>query len=270
MKADLHNHTIYSDGIKTCRELVDLAVSKGLDVIALTDHDSVFGVDEAYEYGKTQGLYVLKGMELSTFHKGQTVHIVALFKENVMPKEMYEFSKSIIDGRINRARKMMENIERIFNVNVNYDLLFKNSTIITRGNMFRCILESNPGIDIKDANFMVSNDSPAYIPSGKTSTLDGLNFLHQYGALCILAHPTDICDELKEEIIALGFDGIESRYPTNKAFEEEYFDNLANKYNLFKSAGSDYHGDQNHAMIGTCTLNSQEFDVIKQKLNLRM
>ena len=270
MKVDLHNHTLYSDGVKTCKELVDLAIEQGLDVIALTDHDSVFGVDETYEYGKEKGLFVLKGLELSTFHKGQTVHIVALFKENNVPSSMYEFSKSIIDGRINRARKMMENIESIFNVNVNYDILFNNATIITRGNMFRCILESNPGIDIKEANFMVSNDSPAYIPSGKTSTVDGLAFLKKHGAICILAHPTDIKDGLKEEIISLGFDGIESRYPTNKPGEEEYFDKLAVKYNLFKSAGSDYHGDPNHAMVGTCTLNEEEFNVIKQILNLRM
>ena len=267
MKIDLHNHSRYSDGINTVKELVDLAKEKGLDCFALTDHDSVFGVEEAYEYGKTQNLLVLKGVELSTYHKGQTVHIVALFKNNIMPKEMFDFSKSIIDGRINRAKKMMENIERIFGVNIDYDTLFNGATIVTRGNMFRCILSSNPGIDPEKASFMVSDNSPAYIPAGKTSTVDGLAFLKKLNAITILAHPT-LIKNYREEIMGLGFDGIEARYPDNLEGEEEYFINYAKEHGMFISAGSDYHGDIKHAMIGTSTLNEEEFLPIKKLLEI--
>ena len=96
MKIDLHNHSKYSDGVLSVKELLNLAKEKKIDIMGLTDHDSVFGVDEAYTYGKEVGVKVLKGMELSTFHKGQTVHIVCYFKNNVIPKELYEFSQNMM------------------------------------------------------------------------------------------------------------------------------------------------------------------------------
>ena len=89
MKIDLHNHSKYSDGVLSVKELLNLAKEKKIDIMGLTDHDSVFGVDEAYTYGKEVGVKVLKGMELSTFHKGQTVHIVCYFKNNVIHNELY-------------------------------------------------------------------------------------------------------------------------------------------------------------------------------------
>lgn len=269
MKFDLHNHSRYSDGLHTVKEVIDLASKQGLDGMALTDHDSVFGVDEAYTYGKEKGIFVVKGLELSTYYKNQTVHIVALFKKNIVPKEIYDFSKNVIDTRLARARKMMENIKRIFNVNVDFDLLFNNATIVTRGNMFQCLIKSNPGYDVDKLNYMVSNDSEAYIPASKLDTVDGLKMLKENNAICILAHPTEIKNrQLLDEIASLGFDGIEARYPKNLENEEEEFTALAKKYNLFVSAGSDFHGDVKHAMIGTSTLDFDEFQIILEKLQL--
>ena len=126
---------------------------------------------------------------------------------------------------------------------------------------------SNPGIDPEKASFMVSDNSPAYIPAGKTSTVDGLLFLKSLNAITILAHPT-LIKNYREEIMELGFDGIEARYPDNLEGEEEYFINYAKEHGMFISAGSDYHGDIKHAMIGTSTLNEEEFLPIKKLLEI--
>ncbi len=258
MKFDLHNHSTYSDGKLSVKELIERAKNKGLTGLALTDHDCVFGLEEAYEEAQKNGLYLLKGVEISTFYKGETVHIVTFFKNNIVPKEMYEYSHQLVETRINRAKKMLKNIEDIYNVRIDYDYLFKNGTVITRGNMFQAIMHSNEGIDRDEASFMVSNESKAYIPASKLNTVDGLQMIHKCGGIAILAHPTLVKKEYLEEILSLGFDGIESRYPLNKDGEEEYFRNLAIKYNLVNSAGSDYHGDFKHADIGTSTLNLDE------------
>lgn len=268
MKIDLHNHSKYSDGLYTVKEVLNFAKENGVTIMGLTDHDSCFGCDEAYEEGEKIGIKVLKGMEVSTFYKGQTVHIISYFKNNILPKEAYEFSKNIIDTRINRAKKMMENIQNYYNVNIDFDYLFKDSCIVTRGNMYQCILHSNPGIAHEEAHKMVSDDSPCYIPASKLDTISGLEILRKMGAFTILAHPTLIKEELLSEIVSLGFDGIEARYPLNKSGEEDKFKDIAHKNNLIISAGSDFHGDDKHAMIGTSFLNYEEFKVIKEKLEL--
>ncbi len=268
MRMDLHNHSRYSDGLYTVKEVIEIAKKQNIDVMALTDHDSVFGVDEAYDLGKKAGVKVLKGLELSTFYKGNTVHIVTLFKKNIVPKEMYDFSQNIIDVRHDRCIKMMENIRNIYGVKTDMDYLFKDSTIITRANMYQCLIHSNPNISHEEAHMMVSDKSPAYIPSTKLDTVSGLKMLKELDCVAILAHPTLIKRELVEEIVKLGFDGIEARYPLNKENDFEYFSNLAKKYSLFISAGSDFHGDDRHAMIGTSVLNEEEFKPILKKLEL--
>lgn len=268
MKIDLHNHSKYSDGLYTVKEVLNFAKENGVTIMGLTDHDSCFGCDEAYLEGEKLGIKVLRGMEVSTFYKGQTVHIVCYFKNNILPKEAYEFSKNIIDTRINRARQMMENIKNYYNINIDFDYLFKDSCIVTRGNMYQCILHSNPGISHEEAHKMVSDNSPCYIPASKLDTISGLEMLRKMGAFTILAHPTLIKKELLNEIVSLGFDGIEARYPLNKDGEEQMFKEIALKNNLVISAGSDFHGDDKHAMIGTSYLNYDEFKIIKDILEL--
>lgn len=268
MRIDLHNHSKYSDGLYSVKEVIEFAKKENVDVFALTDHDSVFGVDEAYEIGALNGIKVLKGMELSTFYKGNTVHIVTLFKHNIVPKELYDFSQNIIDVRNNRCIRMMENIRNIFGVKTDMEYLFKDATIITRANMYHCLVHSNPNLSHEEAHMMVSDKSPAYIPSTKLDTESGLKMLRKLDCITILAHPTLIKRDIVEEIIKLGFDGIEARYPLNKENDFEYFSNMAKKYNMFISAGSDFHGDDTHAMIGTSVLNEDEFKIILQKLEL--
>lgn len=268
MRIDLHNHSKYSDGLYSVKNLIEIAKKQKVDVLALTDHDSVFGVDEAYEIGAQYGIKVLKGMELSTFYKGNTVHIVALFKHNIVPKELYDFSQNIIDIRNNRCIKMMENIRNIYKVKTDMDYLFKDATIITRANMYQCLIHSNPNLTHEEAHQMVSDKSPAYIPSTKLDTVSGLKMLRELDSIAILAHPTLIKRDIVEEIVKLGFDGIEARYPLNKENDFEYFADLAKKYNMFISAGSDFHGDDRHAMIGTSVLNEAEFKIILNKLEL--
>ncbi|MDE7106223.1 MAG: PHP domain-containing protein [Anaeroplasmataceae bacterium] len=143
MKIDLHNHSTYSDGLFTPKQLVDIAKKEGVDCFALTDHDSVFDCDEIQKYAKEAGLFVLSGMELSTEYKGYSVHIVCLFKNNSVPKEVMDFSCKKKEERKIRAIQMMERIRDIYYVKVDIEALLKENEVITRANMGYNIAKCN-------------------------------------------------------------------------------------------------------------------------------
>lgn len=270
MKIDLHNHSIYSDGLLSPQELVELAKKENVDCFALTDHDSVFGCEEIQAFAKEKGVYVLSGMELSTDYKGYSVHIVCLFPENKVPKKLVEFSNQKKEERKERAIQMMKKIQQIYQVKIDLDSLLTENEVITRANMCYNIAKCN-SISEKEAEVYVDRKSKAYIPSTKLSTAKGLQFVKNVGCLTILAHPCLLPRSIVEEIIDLGFDGIEVRYPKNKEEDEAYFSALAKRYHLFPSAGSDFHGDHGtkHAMIGTSTLSEKEFEPIRERLGLK-
>ena len=270
MKIDLHNHTTYSDGLYTPKELVEIAKREGVDCFALTDHDSVFGCDEIQSYAKEAGLHVLSGMELSTDYKGHSVHIVCLFKNNIVPQELMNFSFQKKEERKDRAIKMMEKIKEIYQVKIDLKALLEENEVITRANMCYNIAKCNQ-ISEREAEIYVDKNSKAYISSTKLTVEEGLKMVKRVGCFTILAHPCLLPKSIVEEIVFLGFDGIEVRYPKNQEGDEAYFKELASKYNLLISAGSDFHGDHGtkHAMIGTSTLTQEEFLPIQERLGLK-
>ena len=266
MRIDLHNHTKHSDGVLSSEELLNRAIKNKVDIFALTDHDSVFGCDEIEELAKNTNVKIIKGMELSTNFDGESVHIICLFKDNIIPNEMLDFSNGLLERRKARAIKMMNLIHDIYGLNIDIDKLLNESQIITRANMMRNIAICN-NMSLKEASFYISNESKAYIPSTKMTVEEGIKLARSANCVVILAHPCLLKkQENIEKILSYGFDGIEVRYPSNKNNEIE-LTKIAKKYNLFISAGSDCHGDSTHADIGTCTLNLDEFKVIAEKIN---
>ena len=272
MRIDLHNHTIHSDGILTALELVKRAALNHVDIFALTDHDSVFGDDEAYEIGKEYGVRVIKGLELSTYYKGESVHVVCLFKDNVIPQAMWDFSRDLKEKRRKRAIDMMNKIHDIYGLKIDLDELLKGE-VITRANMLNNIAKCND-MPREEAAKYIRNDSKAYIPSTKMSTEDGVKLAKEAGCVVIFAHPCLLKNQdYVEEILEYGFDGIEVRYPSEKNDEEKFL-KIAKKWNLLISAGSDCHRgaepDGDHGDIGTCTLNEEEFAPIAKLLNFEI
>lgn len=265
MIIDLHNHTKYSDGVDTPLELFNSAKRNNVDIFALTDHDSVFGCQELLELDGKDNIRVILGMELSTDYKRKSVHIVCLFKNNIIPEEIKQFSIDMLNKRKDRAIIMMNKIHDIYGLKVDIPKLIEQSDIITRANMLRNIAECN-NLSLEEASFFVSNKSAAYIPSTKLSAKDGIAFAKKCGCVTILAHPCLLPKDIVDEVISFGVEGIEVKYPSNGPNDEEYFRNLAKKHNLLISAGSDCHGDSTHAPIGTSTLTKDEFMPLAERI----
>lgn len=266
MKIDLHNHSCYSDGVYSCEQLIQEAIKQNVDIFALTDHDSVFGVAEILELNKKYPeITVIPGMELSTYYKGEDVHIVCLFKNGIIPDKMMDFSIKRKEARVERAIKMMEKIAKIYHLKIDLDALFASSDIITRGNMLRNIAACN-GLSFEEAAFYISRESEAYIPTSKLETLDGLKLAREANTIAIFAHPCLVKREYIEEILTLNFDGIEVYYPANQSGDDVYFKEMAQRFNIVWSAGSDCHGDETHANIGTSCLTKTEFLPLANKI----
>ncbi|MGM9971336.1 MAG: PHP domain-containing protein [Anaeroplasmataceae bacterium] len=265
MKADLHNHSTYSDGIYSVRELISIAKEKGADVIALTDHDSVYGLKEAMSIGIQNGIKVIPGIELSTIHNEESVHIIGLFKNNYVPDDMYKFSDEMKKIRRQRCIDMMNKISTIYHLNINLDDLLDRD-VITRGNMFQSLMKSNPLVSKEEINFYLSHESKAYIEVAHFDTLKGIKFLKKNNCITIYAHPCLNSRKTNLEVIKMKVDGIEYKYPKNKEDDEEFYLSLAKKNKLLLSAGSDFHGDINHSDMLTSTLDYKDYLKILERL----
>ena len=108
LRADLHMHSVYSDGTLTIKKLLDYAKSKRLDIIAITDHDSTMGVEEAIAYGKEINIKVIAGIELSTAHNDESVHVLGYFNGEI-PEEVKEFSRKQHEFRRERIKTIAQN-----------------------------------------------------------------------------------------------------------------------------------------------------------------
>ena len=245
MLVDLHVHSNVSDGTRSPREVVFHAKEKGLHAMALTDHDTVGGLDEAIEAGALYQIEVIPGIELSADFPNDNLHFVGLCID-YKNKDFLTKLTPLRDARKIRNAKMLAQLRDLgFNIAVD-----ENSDITTRAHFARALLEGGYVASIKEAfDLYLSPGKPGYVKRVTPSPEECIDLIHEAGGVAILAHPTlynlSMVD-LEELIVRLahyGLDGIEAIYPLHSPEEEAYFIVLARKLNLIISGGSDFHGD---------------------------
>ena len=269
MKADLHMHSVYSDGTYTPEELVLKAKSYGIDMIALTDHDSFDGIKELEEYGKKYGVKTIKGAEITTNLNGEAIHILVYFK-NEVPKEILDYNHEFSFRRRKRAIDMANNLNKYFNLDVDVNKLSYMEGNLTRGHLIRLIMERHPEFDRKGAfNKYLSKDSIAYIKSTDLTPTEMIDFYKKYNCLIVLAHPTLYSEEALKTLFNLNFDGIEAIYQRYENHDREYFINVAKEKGWFITAGSDFHGtiDFSHKDLGSVYLEDKDIEIFLERVD---
>lgn len=273
-KGDFHMHSTASDGKLSPSELVRHAKENGIDIIAITDHDTTSSAAEAVIEGKKEGVKVIPGIELSTIHNGESIHIIGLFKDNSYLSDEFQSKLTEMQNfRQWRGRKIVQNLHDFFDIDVDYEKIVEYADgIIARPHIAKAIIAA--GYDYSWEYIfknIIGNDSPAYVPNKKLSIEDGIRLLSGANAVTILAHPVLVKKSDVETLMAFDFDGIEAIYPLNSEEDTIKLKNLAVKYNKFISAGSDFHGlenvDTTHGKIGSVSLNGDEIEIILKKLN---
>lgn len=271
MKADLHSHTIHSDGVYSVYDTVMMAKENGLSLFAITDHDNLDSYNSYLKIKDKIDIDVLIGVELSTWYIGANVHILGYFYNNSNPgDELLNFLSDIRNKRIIRAKKMISNLKKYFDIDVSYDeIAAQNKDLISRPQIARYISEKYD-IPVEEVFIRyLSNASKAFVPTSNTSTKEAIDLLHRNNAIAVWAHPVLNKGNFNEEdIINMGIDGIEGFYPANTEEDTKHYRELANEYNLLFTAGSDFHDHDSHSEIGTCYIEDEDINKLLDKLNI--
>lgn len=267
-KGDFHIHSNFSDGKFGISELLDLYKKSGYDIASITDHDTLEGCKEAIEYGKLIGLKVIAGIEISTKHNGEEVHILGYFKDkDCRRKEMIEFAKKKEQDRINRCKTIVDSLEKYFDIEINGDeLLSKNKGMIGRPHIAKEIIKAGYETNIDDVfRKYLGNDSPAYIPSSILSVQEGIDLLRNNNATIVLAHPVLVKKTKIEDLLNhFKFDGMEAIYGLNSQQDTTKFIDMCKQHKLLITGGSDFHdfNISSHSNIGDISLDNKNIENI--------
>lgn len=261
MRGEFHIHTTASDGVYSLKQILENIKGKE-EYFSITDHDILTNSYMAINLAPKYNLNAILGVEVSSKYKEDNVHILGYFKTDANLEKLEKVLTDARNNRVQRLYKISDKLKEYFNIELDLTDLLKINTI-TRGSIARAIISQGyPYTTTEIFDKMIGSGCPAYIPSSKVSTMDAISLIHECGGKAVLAHPTLLkhCDPI--EIIEMGVDGIEAIYPLNKDGEEEIYRALAKKYNLFISAGSDFHAphDPRHGELTETCLEDEELE----------
>lgn len=251
MKADLHIHTNYSDGVFSPEKVIDAAISVGLEVIALTDHDNILSYNVAQNHLKKlkeegeKTIEVLSGVEINTMCEDYEIHILGYF----MDTENAEF-KNLIKVQQQARVKQTKEIVRLLNkegINVKYDDITSQVAeggSIGRPHIAKAITNAGGTSSIMEAYAKYINDnSPVYIRRKTVTPHEAVEIIYDAGGIPVIAHPhdLDVAEPLIKELMQYGLRGIEAYHRKHSPAIVEYFSSMAEELGLIVTGGSDFH-----------------------------
>ena len=245
-EADLHVHTICSDGTLTPEEVVEEAVKQGLRAVAITDHDCVDAVKAAQRLGASRGVYVIPGIELSGYLDPNEIHILGLFI-NVNDSHLLRKLEEMKRDRVARVSAM---VERLDGLRVHIDsqevLDLAGSSPPGRMHVAEVIHKKGYCTDIQEVfNKYLGDGGPAYVPKKTITVQQAIELILSTGGVPVYTHPgLAMRDDLIPYLVEWGIQGLEVYYPTHTPSQVERYLQIARKYNLAVSGGSDFHGQR--------------------------
>jgi len=272
IKADLHIHTTHSDGEYTPSEIVRAAKELDFDTISITDHDTVSGISEALSAGSDAVIEVIPGIEITVRFRREyftgSLHVLLYFSEELFRDQVF---MAELENVVSRGRGPALVEERVKCINEAFGpagktpLLSHNLTVeeisayaenISRRHFAKALAERH-GLSKEEISLLIGNDSPAYVPSGVDMELLK-DLFAKYPAVSVLAHPAagsfegeghyrevlpplSTVERILPEFLNLGIKGLEVYYPGHTQEHVEYLLELARKYDLVVTGGSDCH-----------------------------
>lgn len=267
MKADLHCHTLYSDGNLDVSQVIARAKQNNVSVLAITDHDVIDGANEAFKYNN-EDFKIIYGVELSTNRNDESVHILGYFKEPLIEGPLVRVMNSQKQKRVTRAEKIVALLKEHFNIKLDTSFIQENRSL-TRGTIADEIIAQGYSYSKKEIfDKMLGQGCPCYMPSSKMTPQKGIQLIKENGGIAIVAHPCLYKNNYIMDFIEMGIDGIEGRYPS-KFNDESMYRRFTKNFNLLFTAGSDFHriNDFGHGDIGQCTIEGQDLEKFLGALN---
>ncbi len=241
---DLHLHTTASDGDYSPQKMVEMAHKKGIQTIAITDHDTVNGLEEAVTAGQRLGVNVIRGIELSTKYKGKTVDILGY---GITPNdELTDTLKELRDERETRAIKIIDKFNEIgMQITIEDVQKYSHGEVISRPHIAKVIVEKGYVEDYQTVfDQYLADGMPCSIDKKIITPEEAIKLIHHAGGLAVIAHPVFLENEMVIELLEYQFDGIEVWHRKHAEEDIERFKDYANQYNLLMTGGSDFHNDE--------------------------
>ncbi|MDI7261775.1 MAG: PHP domain-containing protein [Thermodesulfobacteriota bacterium] len=256
---DLHLHTTASDGVRSPSEIVRYAKSRGLQAIAITDHDTIEGLEEGLAEGEKIGFEVIPGIEISAEHFPGSMHLLGYFIDITHPL-LNERLGYLQRSRAERNPKMVEKLNRL-GIDITYEEVLEASGggQVGRPHFAQVLMGKKYVKSFKEAfDRYLKKGAPAYVDKLRFAPGEALHFINETGGVAVLGHPNTLglngYSELEGLILQLlkeGLKGIEVYYPEHSPAEIAQYKGLAEKYGLVITGGTDYHGiEKNGLEIG--------------------
>ncbi|QRG66016.1 PHP domain-containing protein [Brevibacillus choshinensis] len=272
-RADLHTHTKASDGTCEPAENVRLAKEAGLAAVAITDHDTVAGVPAALAAAASLGIEVIPGVEVSSVGRGQDIHVLGYF----VPYEDTAFQERLVSLRETRHERNKLLIGRLqeLGIPITLENVYRRKQGTTDKNIGRPhiaeeLMELGVVGSINEAfEKYLGREGAAYVNPPRITPQEAITLIKEAGGAAVLAHPGLYdADDLVQELISFGLDGIEVNHPDNDAEQRARYTAWAQEHGLIMTGGSDFHGwrgeEPFHAMLGTHTAPMEAVEQLRE------
>ncbi len=273
MKADLHIHSYHSDGKYSPAEIVFYAAQNHLDVIALTDHDTIDGLADAREATlRYPSLTLIPGVELSTYHESDELHILGYGIDPAYPA----LTALLSDTRIKRQARLRRVLQRLkeLGISLEYeevDGVFHTSSL-GRMHVARVMIERGHVRTIREAfdrYLSYETNQIRYAVGDFISSQVAIETILAAGGIPVLAHPTiAVFDRYLEPLVTYGLQGIEIFKGSRPSIEEFYLETVVKDKGLLTTGGSDWHGYHQTQTLGSFYVNSGQIQRFLTALGL--
>jgi predicted metal-dependent phosphoesterase TrpH len=277
--ADLHCHSVVSDGTLTPEALAARAGGNGVELWALTDHDEIGGQHRALAAAKDNGMRYLTGTEISITFIGQTVHIVGLGFDADNP-DLREGLRQTRGGRRERAMEMSDGLAKVGIKNAFEGALkfVGNPELISRTHFARFLVESGVCKETSEVfRKYLTEGKPGFVPHRWATLKDAVTWITQAGGMAVIAHPARYKFTPNEEFALFtefkthGGQGVEVVTGSHTAAEYLVYAAMAKEFGLAASRGSDFHSpDDSHTELGTLPLLPEELTPVWELLAPRI
>jgi len=265
--ADLHLHTLFSDGTYTPEDLIQESLRSGLSAIAVVDHDTIDGVEPAIQVAKKNEVEVLPGIELSAEDDGLEIHILGY----LIDYKRQDLKEKLVLLRKNRIERIYKIVDKLKNLGLTLkaEAVFDMAGEGTVGRLHVARAMVNAGLVSSTGEAFqkyIGDKSPAYVCNFRFSPQDAIKLIKDVGGIPVLAHPYVLnSDNLIPKFIDYGLMGLEVYYPEHSQGMVNFYLGLTKKYNLLVTGGSDCHGNAKpEARIGSIKIPYELVEKLKE------
>jgi 3',5'-nucleoside bisphosphate phosphatase len=269
---DLHTHSDRSDGTLRPAEVMVLAAQRDLAGVALTDHDTFDGLEEAATTASELGLDFVPGVEFSAEYDDASLHILGYWvdpDDAAIEAELLRLTAT----RFRRGEMIVEKLRELgFDISIERVLELAGGDAIARPHIAEAMVEAGIVPDEKEAfDRYISDEGLAYVPKHALPPMEALRLIGEAGGVCVLAHPgmwrgsDTVPDRLIEEMAAAGMAGLEVRHPDHDEEMRAKYAAVAERLGLVATAASDCHGERYGYRLGEERTDAETFAELKRR-----